>query len=114
MIDKQPHEAISRHPYTYKPTQQKNYIICAKLRGDTAPFLSLPPSLCSDYIHRACVPLGRKEGRKGEISIRRPRPSIVQSRPLRAVTFPRNVNFHPRYTTVPNSDNWDLSPWIAI
>ena len=64
MIDKQPHEAISRHPYTYKPTQQKNYIICAKLRGDTALFPSVPPSLPLLGLHSSRVRASWKEGRK--------------------------------------------------
>ena len=64
MIDKQPHEAISRHPYTYKPTQQKNYIICAKLRGDTALFPSVPPSLPLLGLHSSRVRASWKERRK--------------------------------------------------
>ena len=68
MIDKQPHEAISRHPYTYKPTQQKNYIICAKLRGDTAIFPSLLPSARITFIARACLLEGKTEGRVRSLS----------------------------------------------
>ena len=40
--------------------------------------------------------------------------SIARSRPLRAVTFPRNVNFHPGYTMLSSWDKLDLTSRIRL